>query len=135
MRHISSCIPKSKLGHSNMIATATRQHGDVFFTAMLIIEDGAISDIGLHGPFGTCTEGHKFSYAWTGRNEDDLNAGRAVASPTTTASQPRRASTWCVASRARSSTARTFAAMNRSSINVAQIRTASRRPDRGGRGA
>lgn len=81
MRHISSCIPKSKLGHSNMIATATRQHGDVFFTAMLIIEDGAISDIGLHGPFGTCTEGHKFSYAWTGRNEDDLNAGRAVRVP------------------------------------------------------
>jgi hypothetical protein len=39
MRHIS-CIPKSKLSSSNMIASG-----------MLIVEDGAVSDIGLHGPF------------------------------------------------------------------------------------
>ena len=81
MRFIESRIPKSKLNNSNMIATVTRQHGDVFFAAMVIIEDGDITDIGLHGPFGSCAEGRKFSFDWTGRNEDDLNAGRLVHVP------------------------------------------------------
>jgi hypothetical protein len=81
MRHIDSCIPKSKLSSSNMIACATRQYGDVFFTGMLIVEDGAVSDIGLHGPFGSWMEGHTFSCGWTGAHEGDLNAGRPVRVP------------------------------------------------------
>jgi hypothetical protein len=81
VRYIDSCIPKSKLSNSNMIATVTRQYGDVFFAAMLVIEDDDITDIGLHGPFASCAEGRTFTYDWTGRNEGDLNAGRAVRVP------------------------------------------------------
>jgi hypothetical protein len=81
MRYIDSQIPKHKLSDANMIGCATRQLGDVFFTGFLIVEDGAVSDIGLHGPFGSWMEGHTFSCGWTGRNEDDLNAGRLVHVP------------------------------------------------------
>jgi hypothetical protein len=81
MRYIDSQIPKHKLNNFNMICTATRQHGDVFFTGFLVVEDGDISHIALHGPFGSWMEGHKFSYDWVGVHEDDLNAGRPVRIP------------------------------------------------------